>query len=61
MAKTQGFKRKIYLGNGAYAKFKNGVLAIYNSDGITITNIIFLEETEIENLQHFLKEIKQDD
>lgn len=46
---------KVYLGDGVYAKHDETGISIYTSDGVRVTNQIFLEYEVVGNLVAFLK------
>lgn len=43
----------VYLGDGVYADFQNGQVMIWVSDGVTHSNVIFLESQVFANLMIF--------
>lgn len=46
-------ENEVYLGDGAYAKWEGNQLLIYTSDGIRITNRVYLEPDGMLTLIHF--------
>jgi hypothetical protein len=48
-----------YLGDGAYVRWDQfGVLVLYTSDGVSITNQVYLESEVLHALQEFLRQSK---
>jgi hypothetical protein len=48
--------RKTYLGDGAYADFRNGMVVVYTDNGFFESNHIWLGLDECLSLLRFLKE-----
>lgn len=50
--------KEIYLGDGAYAKLSDqpGEVVIYTTNGLVVTNSVFLGRQEIQILVKWLKE-----
>ncbi len=49
-------KQILYLGDGAYVEYtKGGEFMLYTSNGIQITNTIYLEPAVMESLYKFFK------
>jgi len=52
--------KEVYLGDGAYAKFDGYGIILTTSDGINITNTIYLEPSTLQALEKFVSNLKGD-
>ncbi len=50
--------KRRYLGDSVYAESRDGHLVLVTSNGIEDTNIIFIDDSVIENLEKVIEEIK---
>jgi hypothetical protein len=49
-----------YLGDGVYVAIERGMLKLYTSDGISETNVIFLEPSVMDALMDYYREAAQE-
>jgi hypothetical protein len=49
---------KEYLGDGVYAEIENGMVKMTTEDGISVTNIIYLEPAVYEALKRYVSRVK---
>ena len=54
----ENLMEKSYLGDGAYAKFDGYGIELTTEDGITTTNIIYLEPKTMKKLENLVEHIK---
>jgi hypothetical protein len=52
---------KEYLGDGVYADVERGMVKLTTEDGISVTNIIYLEPEVIEALERYLAQVRARD
>jgi len=48
------FEMKTYLGDGAYAEWQDGMICLTTSDGISTTNVIYLDRDVLKAFEIFI-------
>jgi len=53
------FYKTAYLGDGAYVGQREHDICVFTSDGMSVTNRVYLGESEMEALDFFVQSLKE--